>query len=147
MHETARAVHILAGSLGLITGLLALFVAKGGRVHRRSGMLFVYAMLAMGLVGSLMAAVWGKQPASNIPVGLLTAYLVTTGLTTVRPPASGSHGFSLGLMALAFALALALFAGGLVAAASPRGMLLGVPAGPVFIFRSLPPLPGLRRFR
>ena len=31
----------------------------------------------MGLMGSLMRAVWGKQPASNIPVGLLTAYLPT----------------------------------------------------------------------
>lgn len=147
MHETARAVHILAGSLGLITGLLALFVAKGGRVHRRSGVLFVYAMLTMGLMGSLMAAVWGKQPASNIPVGLLTAYLVTTGLATVRSPASGSRGFSLGLMALAFALGLSLFAGGFVAAASPGGMLLGVPAVPFFILGSIALLAGIGDLR
>jgi hypothetical protein len=147
MHETARAVHILAGSLGLITGLLALFVAKGGRVHRRSGKLFVYAMLTMGLMGSLMAAVWGKQPASNIPVGLLTAYLVTTGLTTVRPPTSGSRGFSLGLMVLAFALGLALFAGGFVAVASPGGMLLGVPAVPFFILGSIALLAGIGDLR
>ena len=147
MHETARAVHILAGSLGLITGLLALFVAKGGRVHRRSGVLFVYAMLTMGLMGSLMAAVWGKQPASNIPAGLLTAYLVTTGLTTGRSPASGSRGFSLGLMALAFALGLALVASGFVASASPGGMLLGVPAMPFFILGSIALLAGIGDLR
>ena len=147
MHETARAVHILAGSLGLITGLLALFVAKGGRVHRRSGRVFLYAMLTMGLMGSLMAAVWGRQPASNIPVGLLTAYLVTTGLTTVRPPASGTRGLSLGLMALAFALGLALFIGGFVAAASVGDMLLGVPAAPFFILGAIALLAGIGDLR
>jgi hypothetical protein len=94
-----------------------------------------------------MAAVWGKQPASNIPVGLLTAYLVTTGLTTVRPPTSGSRGFSLGLMVLAFALGLALFAGGFVAAASPGGMLLGVPAVPFFILGSIALLAGIGDLR
>ena len=147
MHATARAVHILAGSLGLITGLLAIFVVKGGRVHRRSGMLYVYAMITMGLMGSLMAAVWGKQPASNIPVGLLTAYLVTTGLTTLHPPASGWRGLSLGLMVLGFALGLGLFAGGLIAAASPGGMLLGVPAVPFFILGSVALLAGIGDLR
>jgi hypothetical protein len=104
-------------------------------------------MLTMGLMGSLMAAVWGKQPASNIPVGLLTAYLVTTGLTTVRPLASGARGFSLGLMALAFALGLALFAGGFVAAASPGGLLLGMPAAPFFIIGSIALLAGIGDLR
>lgn len=147
MHETARAIHILGGSLGLITGLIALFVVKGGRVHRGSGMLFVYAMLTMGLMGSLMAAVWGKQPASNIPVGFLTAYLVTTGLTTVRPPGSGWRGLSLALMTLAFVLGAALFIGGFVAVASPKGMLLGVPAVPFFILGSIALLAGIGDLR
>lgn len=147
MHETARAIHILGGSLGLITGLIALFVVKGGRVHRGSGMLFVYAMITMGLMGSLLSAIWGKQPASNIPVGLLTAYLVTTALTTVRPPGPGSRGLSLGLMVLAFVLGVALVTGGSVALASPGGMLLGVPAAPFFILGSIALLAGIGDLR
>ena len=30
--------HILAGSKRIVSGFLALYVAKGARVHRRSGM-------------------------------------------------------------------------------------------------------------
>ena len=36
-------VHILASSLGLIFGYVALYAAKGSRLHRRGGMLFVLA--------------------------------------------------------------------------------------------------------
>lgn len=40
--------HIAAGGLALVLGAMALFVEKGGAIHRRSGLLFVYAMLIMG---------------------------------------------------------------------------------------------------
>ena len=35
-------VHILAGGLGLVSGDVALSAVKGARLHRKSGMLFVY---------------------------------------------------------------------------------------------------------
>jgi len=54
---TSLAIHGIAGSLGLIVGFLALFAAKGGRLHRQSGMTFVYAMMTVGLMGAVMAAV------------------------------------------------------------------------------------------
>ena len=38
-------VHFLAGGLGLVFGYVALSAAKGAPLHRKSGMLFVYAML------------------------------------------------------------------------------------------------------
>jgi hypothetical protein len=88
---TAVAVHIIAGGLGIVFGFVALYAAKGARLHRKSGTLFVYAMLTMSVLGAAMAAVWGRAPASNVPVGLLTAYLVMTALTTVRPPSAGSR--------------------------------------------------------
>jgi uncharacterized membrane protein len=134
---TALAVHIIAGSLGIIFGFVALYATKGARLHRKSGMLFVYTLTTMGLMGAMMAAVWGRQPASNIPVGLLTAYLVITGLTAVRPPSAGSRQLDLGLMLVALAVGLALFAVGVVAVESPRHMLSGIPAVPFFIFGSL----------
>lgn len=133
-HSVTLLVHVAAGVLGIVAGFVALSAAKAARLHRRSGMLFVYAMVVMAVIGSAMAAVWGRQPASNVPVGLLTAYLVITAVTTVRPPAHGSRSLDLGLMLVALAVGLALFAFGAEAFASPQGALNGVPAPPFFIF-------------
>jgi uncharacterized membrane protein len=130
-------VHISAGVLGISAGFVALSTVKGARLHRRSGKVFVYAMVTMALIGAMLAAVWGRQPASNIPTGLLTAYLVITALATVRPDASGSRRLDLGLMSLAAAVGLTLFAFGIAAFASPRGELSGIPAPPFFIFGSV----------
>jgi len=137
MRMAALAVHISAGGLGIVFGFVALFAAKGARLHRQSGMVFVYALITMALMGAAMAAVWGKQPTSNIPVGLLTAYLVITGLITVRPPAAGSRRLDLGLMLVGLAVALALVTFGLEGIESPKGSPSGVPVVPFFIFGSL----------
>jgi uncharacterized membrane protein len=108
-------IHILAGGLALIAGAVALAAAKGARLHRRSGTLFVYAMLTMAIGGVLIAAVRGAAPAMNIPAGLTTAYLVVTGLITVRPPSAASRrvavaamifGLSIGLTSVALAVAM-----------------------------------------
>jgi uncharacterized membrane protein len=48
-------VHITAGGLAILLGGVALAVRKGGTLHRRSGILFVYAMLTMGISGSILA--------------------------------------------------------------------------------------------
>jgi len=77
-------VHIIAGSLGILSGFFALYVMKGGALHRKSGSVFVYAMLTMALIGATLAALGNVAPVANVPVGLLTAYLVVTGVETVR---------------------------------------------------------------
>jgi len=84
-------IHILAASLGLICGYVALYAAKGASLHRKSGILFVYAMVTMSLCGLVVSAGRGVAPAINIPAALLTSYLVITGLTTVRPLTSGGR--------------------------------------------------------
>jgi hypothetical protein len=87
-------VHVGAGLLGLVSGYIALYATKGAPLHRRVGMVFVYAMLTMSMLGALIAIVSGVAPEINVPAALLTAYLVTTALITVRP-ASGAPGISL----------------------------------------------------
>ncbi len=44
MHDILLPIHIAAGGIAMILGALALFVKKGGNFHRKSGLLFVYAM-------------------------------------------------------------------------------------------------------
>ena len=90
-------VHVAAGACGLATGFFALSVAKGSTLHRRSGMIFVYAMVVMALLGSAIAATELAQgirkPALDTTVfmGLFTAYLVVTALNAVRPPTPWSR--------------------------------------------------------
>ncbi|HEY9230325.1 MAG TPA: hypothetical protein VIP11_26975 [Gemmatimonadaceae bacterium] len=91
------AVHIIAGSLGLISGYTALYAAKGATLHRKSGMLFIYAMLTMCTFGVVLAL--GKTwQFVNVPAAVMTAYLVVTSLTTVRPPSQGRRALLIGAM-------------------------------------------------
>jgi uncharacterized membrane protein len=136
------AVHIFAGALGLIFGFVALYVAKGAQVHRASGRLFVYAMLTMSFFGAVMALVWNVVPAANAPIAILTAYLVVTGVTTVRPIFTEARRIDFSLMVLAFALFLVLFSFGSAAIASPSGKLNGMPSAPFFVFGMIALLAG-----
>jgi hypothetical protein len=135
-------VHVLLGTLGIVSGFVALAAPKGGRVHRWSGMVFVYSMVAMSLMGATMAAVLGVSPAANIPAGLLTTYLVVTALTTVRPPAAGARWIEPALMLLVLAVALADLAFGFIALASLTGRLDKVPYLPFFVFATVGVLAG-----
>ncbi len=70
-------LHIIAGGLGLVVGLLALIFRKGSRNHIRSGNIFFYAML----VATISAIYLSIQIESNflLAVGVFSAYFVITG--------------------------------------------------------------------
>jgi uncharacterized membrane protein len=78
-----RPVHILAGGLAIVFGFIAMFAAKGGAIHRRLGLYFVYAMVVMALGGAVMALKPEGSP-TNVVAGLATFYFVMTALMTVR---------------------------------------------------------------
>jgi uncharacterized membrane protein len=125
-------IHILAAGLGLLSGAVALTVAKGGMIHRKAGIVFVYAIIAMCATAVVSATVKGQ--AVNVIAGLMTSYLVLTGLSTVRPPSDGSRRRDIGLMLVALALGTTMLAAGFVAVASPSGRLFGLPSFPFFLF-------------
>ena len=50
-------IHILAGLTGIISGFVALYTVKGAKIHRKSGRIFVYAMLLVAFTGTLMGAI------------------------------------------------------------------------------------------
>jgi uncharacterized membrane protein len=98
-------LHVIGGAIAVVTGFVALFARKGAQLHRRSGTIFVYAMLVMSLSGAVMAV--GRAGAAiNIPAGLVTAYLVITSLNTVRPSSPGSRQLDRGAMLAAFIVGL-----------------------------------------
>lgn len=125
-------IHIVGAAVGLISGAVALSASKGGRLHRLSGTVFVYGIFAMCVTAVVSAVIKGQVV--NVMAGSMTAYLVFTGLTTVRPPSPNSRRRDTTLMLVALALGLATFAGGIAAVARPSGRLFGMPSFPFFLF-------------
>jgi uncharacterized membrane protein len=154
-------VHIAAGGLAIVLGAVALAAPKGRMMHRRSGLLFVYAMLTMGISGSILAL---RQSLTNTNAlgGFMSAYFVVTALTTVRPASAWTRRLNAGALLVAIALSLFEIGLGVKALASPGGMIDGAPffmlfflatvttlaaAGDIRVMRSgrLPPVPRLAR--
>src|ERR1044071_2246815 len=98
-------IHIAAGGLAMVLGAIALLVKKGGTVHRRSGLLFVYAMLVMGASASILA--FRKSPTDGrAPSFLMTAYFVGTALTTVRPVSPWTRRINIAMLTVPVGFAL-----------------------------------------
>jgi hypothetical protein len=119
-------VHVVAGAIAILTGYVALFAFKGARVHRKSGLIFVSAMLVMSLTGAVMA-IGHPGAAVNIPAGLVTAYLVATAFVTVQPPSPRLRAFERAAMIAAFAF-------GAVSVAIAMSGTQGVFTVPLFMF-------------
>lgn len=111
-------IHVAAGGLALVLGAVALLVKKGGTAHRRSGLLFVAAMIVMGTTAAILGNVIG---------GLMAAYFVGTALTTVRPVSPWSRRINAAALTLALALAVFSIVGGVKAVSSPGLSSGGVP--------------------
>jgi uncharacterized membrane protein len=39
--------HVVAAAIALVSGFIALYAFKGGTLHRKSGTIFAYSMLAI----------------------------------------------------------------------------------------------------
>jgi hypothetical protein len=111
-------IHIAAGGLALVLGAVALLVKKGGPTHRRSGLLFVYAMVVMATTAAILG---------NVVGGLITLYFVGTALTTVRPASPWTRRINAAALTLAVGLALFSIVGGVRAVNSPLVSPGGVP--------------------
>lgn len=119
-------IHIAAGGLAIVLGAVALSVKKGGTIHRRSGLLFVCAMLVMGFSASILGFL--KSPTDgNVFTGLLTAYFVGTALTTVRPVSPWTRTVNGVALTVVAGLALGSIVGGVKAFNNPGLSPGGVP--------------------
>jgi uncharacterized membrane protein len=119
-------IHIAAGGLAIVLGAVALLVRKGGPLHRRSGLLFVYAILVMGISASILEFL--KAPNwTNVLVALMTSYFVGTALTTVRPVSPWTRRINAAALTVAAGLAVIDILGGVEAFNSPGRVLNGVP--------------------
>lgn len=111
-------LHVVAGALALVLGAVALLARKGGSVHRRGGMLFVLAMVLMGVTASLLGNGYG---------GVMPVYFVGTALLAVRPETTATRRLHVAALLFATGFALVLVLGGVEAFRAPGRALDGVP--------------------
>ena len=119
-------IHIAAGALAIVFGFTALFVKKGGTIHRRGGMLFVYAMLVMGTTASILEFFKGAG-VSNVVAAVLSIYFVGTALTTVRPPSRWTRAINITALIVAITLVFLSVLGGVKNVSTPGLSGGGVP--------------------
>jgi uncharacterized membrane protein len=128
------AFHVGAGLVALAAGFLAVGVRKGGPWHRRSGRVFVYAMVATGLAAVGVAAYEGKP---DFLAGAVAAYFAFTAYTAVKPLPRLGRPVDLALLLLALTFAAGGYRSGLAALDRPGHQIGGVPAGMMFFMATI----------
>ncbi len=80
-------LHILGGSIGLLSGTFAVAVGKGSRLHRASGNIFTIAMLTLASSGLILAIL--KSQTGNIMGSIMTFYMISTAWLAGRRSNTG----------------------------------------------------------
>src|SRR5688572_11570187 len=106
----ALAIHFAAGVVSIVAGTIALSVAKGGRLHKRSGLVFTSAMVVLGLTAGGIG-IYENRP-GQVLGGFLAGYLVFSAMTTVKTLPRFGRRFGIALMVVAFTVAVAMLCGG-----------------------------------
>jgi len=129
-------IHVIAGLVALASGAVALYAVKGGDWHRRGGIGFTVAMLAMTGSAVIIAA-YLRPNIGNVIAGSLTGYLVVTGWLAVKRSVAETRALLFGLMLVAFSAGFSALALGGVAAARPNGAIDGIPAPAFYMFATV----------
>ena len=128
-------VHILGGSLGLLSGTAAMTFRKGSPRHVLAGRVFVASMLIMG-VFAVYLAITRHQP-SNIGGGFLTVYLIGTAWLTARRRDGESNRFDWVVLLIPLAIGIFLWMNGIKVLRSGASSQGGVPVGMMFFMGSV----------
>jgi hypothetical protein len=135
MRSPLLLLHIVAGTLGMLSGFVAVFLRKGSRQHGVAGNVFVIAMVCLSLSGVILAIM--KSQPGNILGGTLTFYLVATAWMTARRTDAKTGILDWGALLIALGLATVEVTWGLEATMSPTGLKHDYPPGPYFFLGSV----------
>ncbi len=128
-HTSNLAVHISAGSAGILIGLAILVLRKGTRTHRRLGLAFAVAALIVSLSATLGLAVFRFMPLFAV-LTVLTTYQLISGWRAARLKERGPQAVDAALTAVAIAVTLLLLSA--LSSASAQGN-----ARPIVVLSSL----------
>jgi hypothetical protein len=134
-HTPILLLHIASGTLGMLSGFVAIFFRKGSRRHALAGNVFVMAILSLSASGVYLAFM--KSQPGNILGGTLTFYLVATAWMTAKRRVPETSVVDWGALLLVVALAAVEMTWGLQAAMNPTGLKYDYPPGPYFFMGSV----------
>ena len=135
MRSPLLLLHIIAGTLGVLSGFVAVFLLKGSRRHGRAGKVFVISILCLSASGVYLAVM--KSQPGNILGGTLTFYLVATAWLAAKRRDVGPGIFDWGALLVVLTVGALQVTYGLEAAFSSTGLKYGYPPWPYFFLGSV----------
>ncbi|NAY92177.1 hypothetical protein GTQ34_09620 [Muricauda sp. JGD-17] len=130
-------IHIIAGTIALLSGGGALIFRKGGAYHGKTGNVFYISMLIMGVTAAGLA-VYVSKPLSVVG-GVLSCYLVVTSRASVRRKKGKTGVTEIAAMLTALIISVFAYYTGLEVLRSETGIYEGASStpGPYFFFGSI----------
>jgi hypothetical protein len=144
-YSPALIVHILGGTVGLLSGTAAMVFRKGSPRHVLAGKVFVVSMLTMGAFATYLA-ITRHQP-NNIGGGILTVYLIGTAWLTARRRDGETSRFDWVALLIPLTLGILSWMGGIKVVRSGASSQDGVPVGMTFFMGSVMLLAAAGDFR
>ncbi|HUO17667.1 MAG TPA: hypothetical protein VMX38_21980 [Verrucomicrobiae bacterium] len=128
-------IHIAGGTVGVISGYVAVFLLKGSQRHALAGRVFVASMLTMAACGTVLAVM--KSEVGNILGGLLTFYMVFTAWLTGRHRDGKPSAWDYAALPIVLAVVIVEYTYGIEAVISPTGAKDGYAAPIYLVFGTL----------
>lgn len=123
--------HIGGGTVGLLSGTVALLSRKGGKLHRAAGNVFLVSMLIMSGIGGAVAPLLHDR--ISTVAGFMTFYLVFTGWLTARRR-EGVSVFEIAGLGVAIVGVISTYVLVWLASHAPGGTLDGSPYQGFYVF-------------
>ena len=126
--------HITGGTLGMLSGAVALATRKGDTAHRAAGNVFFVSMFAMAAVGAGVAPFLDEGQRPNTVAGLMTLYMIVTAWIAGKRQRVGAGATEVAgfVVATLIAAAGAVFA--IQGANDPSGTIDGSPPQAFIVF-------------
>ena len=127
-------LHVAGGTVGIISGAVALLSSKGGRSHRIAGTVFLVSMLIMASIGAATSPFLPVPSMTNVAAGTLTLYLVATGWVAIRREDGRMGRFEKGGLGVALGVVAAGMTFILMTMNSPTGRIGTTPPQAFYVF-------------
>ncbi len=106
LFKTLLTIHIITGSLGLITGTINMIAPKGKSFHKNVGNIFVYSMIMAGISALIMAILHPNH--FLFMVGVFSLYMTISGKRYISRKSFSLFDYSVTLLMLIAAIAFAV---------------------------------------
>ncbi|HZQ22422.1 MAG TPA: DUF2306 domain-containing protein [Terriglobales bacterium] len=123
-------LHICCGTVGLLSGAVAITFRKGSRRHAIVGKVFVVSMLGLGASATYLAIL--KHQTGNLLGGVMTFYLVTTAWLSAKRRNGETGLFDWIAFLVPLGVGFGTISNGIQRLNNPAAFHDGVPAGMSF---------------